>query len=519
MMIRTIPLDEVAQHNKQDDLWIIIHGKVYDLTKFLPEHPGGQNIILKYAGKDGTRAFEPMHPIAIIDRFLSPDVCLGQAAVNPASEETVAELETEEEKRVRLAREGMPKLEEMYNSFDFESVARSVLKADAYYYFSSGASDEISMRENHNAYHRIWLRPRVMVNVAEIATMTTMLGSKVSMPLYISATAMNKMAHPEAEKVLTRAAGKCGIIQMIPTLACYSLDDLVEARVHSDQPQWFQLYVDTDRKVTQRIVQQAEAKGVKGLFITVDLAGIGRREKYLRQKYKQENFENTQSSDDHKSKSSGSTTSAPVNKRRGTLVDPSLNWSDIAWFKSITKMPIILKGIQRYEDAVLAYKYGCAGVVLSNHGGRQLDFSPSPIEILPEVIDALKCEGCDPRKDFEVYVDGGIRRGSDIFKALALGAKGCGIGRPSLYAMACYGDEGVKRLLEIYQNELEICMRLMGAPTIADIKPEMVDIRNLKNHFVSSPTDYLAQQTYEKLQPTRAADGSNSSGGYQLSKL
>ncbi|KAI9248255.1 FMN-dependent dehydrogenase-domain-containing protein [Phascolomyces articulosus] len=506
--MKTILLSEVAQHDKEDDLWIILHGKVYDLTQFLPEHTGGQHVILQHAGKDATTFFDSIHSPDIIERFLTPDVYMGE--VDPGEKNTAAMLpqeETEEEKNVRLAREDMPRLEEVYNSFDFESIARSILKKDAWYYFSSGAQDEISMRENHNAFHRLWLRPRVMMDVSQVDTTTTLLGTKVSMPLYISATAMNKMAHPDAEKVLTRAAGVRNVIQMIPTLSACSLEEIVNARIHKNQPQWFQLYVDKDRTITKRIVQQVEAIGIRGLFITVDLATVGRREKYLQHKLINSQLQNDggqrishRERKSTNSKRSNSTTSSNSNQR-GSIIDPSLTWTDITWFKSITKMPIILKGIQRWEDAVEAYKRGCAGVVLSNHGGRQLDFAPSPIEILPEVIDALKREGCDPKKDFDVYIDGGIRRGSDIFKAIALGAKGVGIGRPSLYAMACYGDQGVERLLELFQNELCMCMQLMGVSSIEEIKSDMVDIRNLKDHFVANPVDYLAKKTYERMYP------------------
>ncbi|KAI9497418.1 hypothetical protein BDB00DRAFT_868456 [Zychaea mexicana] len=462
-----ISLQEIAQHNRRDDIWIILHGKVYDLTKFLPNHPGGQDIIMKYAGKDGTAAFEPIHSLDIVEQFLPSDVCVGEAEVSAAADNEARLLETEEDKRVRLARENMPRIEEMYNAFDFQSVAKLVLKENAYSYFSSGSSDDMTLRENHNAYHRIWFRPRVMVDVSKIDMTTTLLGAKVSMPLYISATSFCKLAHPDGEK------------------------EIVNARVHSDPPQWLQLYINTDRKATRKMIQQAESKGIQGLFITVDRAVVGPRGKSSNDKALLKQNRDEMSSVVHRERGSD----------LGTFVDPSMNWSDIAWFRSFTKMPIILKGIQRSEDAVLAYKYGCRGIVLSNHGGRQLDFSPSPIEILPEVMDALKREGCDTKNKFDVYVDGGIRRGSDVFKALALGARACGIGRPALYALSCYGDKGVERILELFQNELQMCMRLMGVSTLAEITADMVDTRNLKNHYVANPTDYLAMQTYEKMQP------------------
>ncbi|CAO3620244.1 unnamed protein product [Cunninghamella echinulata] len=487
--MKSISSQELSKHNKKDDLWIVIHGKVYDLTSFLPEHPGGQKIILKYAGLDATEAFDPIHPPDIISRYLSPDVCLGQ--LDKSTVKDMVKKESEVDKKIRLARENMPKLDEMYNAFDFESVAQSVLKPEAWAYYSSGADDEISMRENHNAFHRIWLRPRTMVNVQQLELTTTMLGTNVSMPLYITGTALGKLGHPEGELVLTRAAAQTKIIQMIPTLASCSFDEIVDTASPS-QTQWLQLYVNQDRSITEKFVRHAESRGIKGLFVTVDAPQLGRREKDMRVKY---SHEAPGEMDDHEDIERNEGAARYIS----TFIDPSLGWNDLEWIKSITKMPILLKGIQTPEDAVLAAKHGCAGIVISNHGGRQLDTAPSAIEILPEVMDALRAEQLD--KGFEVYIDGGIRRGSDIFKAVALGAKGCGIGRPALFAMSTYGDEGVKKLVNLLRDELIMCMRLMGAPTINHITRDMVDIRNLKDHFVQSPVDNLSLHAYEHMLP------------------
>ncbi|KAI8139565.1 FMN-dependent dehydrogenase-domain-containing protein [Fennellomyces sp. T-0311] len=487
-MTNNLTLQEVSQHNTKDDLWVIIHGKVYDLTQFLPEHPGGQRIILKYAGQDATDAFDPIHPRDIIDRYLSPDVCKGE--IDASALATVEKVETDEEKRLRLARENMPNLREMYNTFDFESVAKAVLKPEAWAYYSSGADDEISMRENHNAFHRIWLRPRVMVDVKDIDLSTHMLGTKVSTPLYITGTALGKLGHPEGELVLTRSAAETNIIQMIPTLASCSFDEIVDAALDS-QTQWLQLYVNSDREITKAFVQHAEKRGIKGLFVTVDAPQLGRREKDMRVKYGDEAPEEMEQKDVSRDEGAA--------RYISTFIDPSLNWKDLPWLRSITNMPIILKGVQTPEDAVESARQGVQGIVLSNHGGRQLDFAPSGIEILPEVMEALQREGLD--HGFEVYVDGGIRRGSDIFKALALGATGVGIGRPALFAMSTYGQAGVTRLIQLLQDELEMCMRLMGAPTVKHIQRGMVDIRNLKDHFVANPVDHLSHSAYERMVP------------------
>jgi len=486
--MKTLTLQEVAKHNSKEDLWLVIHGKVYDLTTFLPEHPGGPRIILKYAGQDATDAFDPIHPPDIIDRYLSAEACMGE--ISEEELETAEKVETEEQKQSRIAHENKPFLDEMLNAFDFEGVAKSVLKPDAWAYYSSGADDEITLRENHSAFHRLWLKPRVMVDVEKVDMSTNLLGTKSSMPLYITATALGKLGHPDGEKVLTLASAQQDIIQMIPTLASCSFNELVGARAEN-QTQWFQLYVNKDRSITEKLVRQAEASGIKGLFITADAPQLGRREKDMRQKYSADDPEQIVKSKAKVSRSQGAA------RAISTFIDPSLNWKDIKWFRSITNMPILLKGIQTAEDAVLAARHGCQGVVLSNHGGRQLDFAPSAIEILPEVMDALKVEGLD--KNFEVYVDGGIRRGTDIFKAIALGAKGVGIGRPALFAMSAYGVDGVVKLIQLLKDELEMVMRLMGTPTIADIKPEMIDIRNIKNHSGSFPLDNLALSVYDTM--------------------
>ncbi|RUP49170.1 FMN-dependent dehydrogenase-domain-containing protein, partial [Jimgerdemannia flammicorona] len=270
-MVRLVSSQELAQHNTQEDCWVIIHGKVYDLTKFLPEHPGGIKVITRWAGQDATPSFESIHPPDIVDHYLGPEVFIGEIDKSTLS---VTKVESEEEKQRRAAHAKKPALDEMLNIFDFEGVAKQVLKPDAWAYYSSGADDEITLRENHNAFHRLWLRPRVMVNVTNIDMSTTFLGTKTSIPVYISATALGRLGHPEGEVVLTRASHSEGIIQMIPTLASCSFNEMINNRGRG-QAQWFQLYVNKDRKVTEKLVRNAEEKGVKALFITVDAPQLG----------------------------------------------------------------------------------------------------------------------------------------------------------------------------------------------------------------------------------------------------
>ena len=346
------------------------------------------------------------------------------------------------------------------------------------------------MRENHSAFHKIWFRPRVLVDVEKIDMSTTMLGAKVDIPFYVTATALGKLGNPEGEVVLTRGARKHNVVQMIPTLASCSFDEIVDAK-RDDQTQWLQLYVNKDRAITKRIVEHAEKRGCKGLFITVDAPQLGRREKDMRSKFSDvgSNIQNTGGENVDRSQGAARAISS--------FIDPSLSWKDIPWFLSITRMPILLKGVQRVEDVIRAIESGVHGVVLSNHGGRQLDFARSGIEVLAEVMPVLKDRGWEKR--IEIYIDGGVRRATDIIKALCLGAKGVGIGRPFLYAMSAYGLPGVDRAMQLLKDEMEMNMRLIGCSSIDQLNPTLVDTRGLHVHSTTVPSDTLGVSVYDPL--------------------
>lgn len=246
---------------------------------------------------------------------------------------------------------------------------------------------------------------------------------------------------------------------MIPLYSSRSLDDITNAR-GPDQTQWYQIYVKKDRNVTQKAVENAEKRGCKALCITVDNPHLGSREKVLRSQQgesdEEDEFEDV-----------------PATELDPSLImNSTLSWDDIPWFRSITTMPIVLKGIQRVEDVIQAAEYGIEAVILSNHGGRQLDYSEAPIEVLAELMPILRERGLHDK--IEVYIDGGIRRGSDVLKALCLGARGVGIGRPFLFAMAGYGQKGVEKAIRIYKDELERNMRLIGCNSIDQLHPGLV---------------------------------------------
>lgn len=354
------------------------------------------------------------------------------------------------------------------------------------------------MRENHSAFHKIWFRPRILVDVENVDFSTKMLGTKTSIPFYVTATALGKLGNPEGEVVLTRAAHDHDVIQMIPTLASCSFDEIVDAR-RDEQVQWLQLYVNKDRSITKRIIEHAEARGCKGLFITVDAPQLGRREKDMRSKFSDVGSNVQSSGGDSVDRSQGAA------RAISSFIDPSLSWKDIPWFQSVTKMPIVLKGVQCVEDVLRAVEAGVQGVVLSNHGGRQLDTAPSGVEVLAQVMPVLRERGWEDK--IEIFIDGGIRRATDILKAICLGAKGVGIGRPFLYAMSAYGQPGVDRAMQLLKDELEMNMRLIGAQTVEDLNPSMVDVRGLVGgHSATVPSDTLSLGAYDPLQAPRFSE-------------
>lgn len=472
---------------------MVVDGIAYDFTDFMKDHPGGSEYLRKNAGKVATEEFVASHPVDIIERTLSADQ-FKSMTLGPIDESTIqpSDIPDVDKAASHAAPVDMnvgikPSLDSCINIYDFEAIASRTVPEQGWVYYSSGADDEITLRENHNAYHRIWMKPRVMVNVKDVDFTTTILGHKTSMPMFLSAVAMCKLGHPEGETAWMKGACEQGIFYMVPTLSGCSFDDIVKARTPK-YPMFFQLYVNQDKDKVKKIVQRAEAAGCSALFITCDAPQLGNRERDRRVKV-------THSGANVQSGSSGGKAQG-TSKALTTFIDPSLSWDDLPWFQSITKMKIVLKGIGSKEDAIQALEMGCAGVLLSNHGGRQLDFARSSIEVLPEVMDALKAhKKYDPEK-FEVFVDGGIRRGTDIFKALALGAKAVGVGRPALYAMSAYGAEGVSRMIQIMKDELTMTMRLMGTPTLADIKSASVCTDNLSSHIAAVPQDMLQKETY-----------------------
>jgi 4-hydroxymandelate oxidase len=329
---------------------------------------------------------------------------------------------------------------ELISLADYERAARASMSAGAWAYYAGGAGDELTLRDNVAAWQRIAIRPRVLVGVGERDLSATVLGRERPHPLMIAPMAFQRLVHPDGEFATARAAQTTGAVMCLPTLGAPTPAAL--AREVPGCPRWFQLYVFTDRGVSRELVAEAAEHGYEALVVTVDLPEVGVRERELR---------------------------TPVEAHEGLTpaefagkIDPDLNWSDIERFASQSPLPVVVKGILRAEDARLAAEHGARAVVVSNHGARQLDTVSSGADALPEVVDAVGDQ-------LDVLVDGGIRRGTDVLKALALGARAVLVGRPVAWGLAVGGAEGARTVLELLRSELDIALALAGAPRAAQL--------------------------------------------------
>jgi 4-hydroxymandelate oxidase len=354
---------------------------------------------------------------------------------------------------------------DLINLADFEKQAHDKLTQMAYDYYASGAWDEITLRENHTAYDRIKLYPRMLIDVSQRDLTTTVLNQKVSMPILIAPTAFHRLAHPDGELATARAASAADTLMILSTLSNTAVEEVAQA---ANGSLWFQLYVYNDRGATEDLVRRVEAAGAKALMLTVDAPMLGRRERDVRNRFQLPpdlSIANMTRAGLQEVIRDEVDSGLAVYVRR--LVNPAMTWRDVEWLKSITKLPILIKGILRADDSLKAIESGVAGIVVSNHGGRQLDTAPATIEVLPQIAEAV-----DGR--IEILIDGGIRRGTDVIKALALGAKAVLIGRPVLWGLAVDGEQGVSKVLSLLRAEFDLAMALCGCRSIAEITRDLL---------------------------------------------
>jgi len=349
------------------------------------------------------------------------------------------------------------------NVDEFEPVARERLSQMTYDFYAGGAEDEITLRENREAFRRRFLRYRVLVDVSERDTSTTLLGQELPFPVILAPTAMHKLAHPDGEAATAQAAASLGVLMTLSSVSTVTLEDVAGAAPRA--PRWFQLYCYTERAVTEMLVKRAYAAGYTALVVTVDVPYLGRRERDFRNAFvlpdgiRLANFD-----------------PIPVSPGEGesvlsqfvaTLQTPTLSWDDLAWLRSLSPMPILLKGIVRADDAQRAVDLGVEGIWVSNHGGRQLDGAVATADVLPEIVSAVGGRA-------EIVVDGGVRRGTDVLKALAMGADAVAVGRPQLWGLAADGQNGVRRVLEMLRDELTLAMALCGCRDRSEITSDLL---------------------------------------------
>ncbi|CAH2053716.1 unnamed protein product [Thlaspi arvense] len=355
---------------------------------------------------------------------------------------------------------------EITNVTEYEAIAKQKLPKMVYDYYASGAEDQWTLQENRNAFARILFRPRILIDVNKIDMTTTVLGFKISMPIMVAPTAMQKMAHPEGEYATARAASAAGTIMTLSSWATSSVEE-----VASTGPgiRFFQLYVYKNRKVVEQLVRRAEKAGFKAIALTVDTPRLGRRESDIKNRFTLpsnltlKNFEGLDLGKMDEANDSG------LASYVAGQIDRTLSWKDVQWLQTITNMPILVKGVLTGEDARIAIQAGAAGIIVSNHGARQLDYVPATISALEEVVKAT--QGRVP-----VFLDGGVRRGTDVFKALALGASGIFIGRPVVFSLAAEGEAGVRKVLQMLRDEFELTMALSGCRSLSEIT---------RNHIVT----------------------------------
>jgi isopentenyl diphosphate isomerase/L-lactate dehydrogenase-like FMN-dependent dehydrogenase len=345
---------------------------------------------------------------------------------------------------------------EPVNVAEYEARAAELLEPGAHGYFAGGAGDERTLRDNAEAYRRWRLRPRVLVDVGSVDTKTTVLGREISMPVIVAPVALQRLAHADGEEGMARAAATSGTVMCLSTLATATPSEVAAAAPAGAR--WLQLYVMRDRGVTRAVLDEAVEAGFEAVALTVDAPVAGRRERDFRTGFRVPAELRVPFVD----AAAGGHPGPLTVQEAFALVDPTFTWDGLADLIDDCPLPVLVKGLITAEDARLAALAGAAGVVVSNHGGRQLDGVAASVDALPEVVDEVG-------DDLEVLVDGGVRRGTDVVTALALGARAVLVGRPVLWGLAVNGEAGARRVLDILREETARALALCGCPTPADV--------------------------------------------------
>lgn len=482
-MSKTYTYDEVQQHRSAESCWVVLYGNVYDVTSFLPDHPGGSKIILQLAGTDATDEYDPIHPPGTLEGSLPAEAKLGSfdASTLPKTETAPAE--------DARAEEQPPALEDLLNLDDIEEAATKQISRKAWAYYYSAGDDLVSKTLNNTVYRSILLRPRIFMDCTKCDTSTTLIGNKVNLPLFVSPAAMARLGHPDGERGIAQACNTYGALQIISNNASQTPEQIIEG-APADQIFGWQLYVQTERKKSEdMLARMKKLPQVKFICLTLDAPVPGKREHDEKSKNVGSNLpvrSAVQSGSASKTSPDPQEKSGGVGKSLffGTAAD--LTWkTTLTWLRQHTDLPIVLKGVQTHEDAYIASLHApqVKAIILSNHGGRAADTAPPAIHTLleirkycPEILSKI-----------EVWVDGGIKRGTDVVKALCLGAKGVGMGRAPLFGLGAGGQAGVERVFEILKAEVETAMRLLGVERVEELGMQHINARAVERDVFDGP--------------------------------
>ncbi|KAF2003113.1 L-lactate dehydrogenase [Amniculicola lignicola CBS 123094] len=488
-MSKVFDYAEVAKHNTAESCWVVLYGNVYDVTNFIPEHPGGSKVILQLAGTDATEEYDPIHPPGILEENLKPEAKLG--TIDP---DTLPSAEKSPVETGEAVQEGPVDLENLLNLDEIEEVATKQISHKAWAYYFSAADDLGSKNFNNQVYRQILLRPRVFVDCVKCDTSTSFLGHNVKLPIYVSPAAMARLAHPDGEHGIAQACERYGAMHLISQNASMTPEQIVADATPGQVFGW-QLYVQNERHKSEAMLARInKLPAIKYICLTLDAPVPGKRELDEKSKNVASNLPTPSSVQGSGSVSTTSTDAKTPAAPKAMGMGQSLFWGTAAdltwkttlpWLAEHTDLPIVLKGLQTHEDAYLASLHApqVKAIILSNHGGRALDTAPPAVHTLleirkycPEVLDRV-----------EVWVDGGIKRGTDVVKALCLGARGVGIGRGALYGLGAGGTEGVARVLEILKAETETCMRLLGVERVDQLGMQYINTRAVERDIYDGP--------------------------------
>ncbi|TKA70345.1 hypothetical protein B0A55_07418 [Friedmanniomyces simplex] len=490
---------EVAKHSSRKSCWIVVNSKVYDVTSFVPEHPGGSTILLKQAGADASTEYAKYHSPEVVND-LPPGSCLGD--LDPS---TTTALNTpkgldrgEVQDATAQSDDGqVPHVTLCVRASDFEAAAKATLPNKSWIYASSSANSGQSLQGNLDDWSRVTFRPRVLRNVETVEVGTRILGNSSPLPFYCSPMGSMGSIHADGEIEMTKAIVQTGMHGLMSTASTKTTEQIMETYLAEQERRgsnasasklMFQLYIPTDRQRAVELIRRVKKAGFHSLWITVDTPVLGKRTAD-RYQQAQEAFDVGLAEEDvepaaEKEVETEGGAAPKVSPKIGGRPPPGqlsarTTWEDLAWIRREWDRPIVLKGVQCAEDAKLAVEYGVQGILLSNHGGRQMHTAPSALMTLLEI----RAYAPEALGKLEVFVDGGLRDGADVLKALCLGAKAVGVGRPFLYALAAYGGKGVERCVDVLSEELTTAMRLLGITSLDQVRPEMVNAQRLLNEM------------------------------------